>query len=469
MVRKDDKKYKIIHDGVIMKNRALFLILLFLSFSGLDAIGGEQTTPDLQSLKILDLKTAQKIALADNPGLAAARERIEQARARVKQAEAAWWPSLDFSGSAARARLSDYSYEQAMHAASRSGITTDQDQESYNAGLNATWVLFDGFKRKFSEQAARLDEEAGNSDHHNSQRLLILAVGEAYLNAQLAGSGADIAAANASFYERQLQDAEALYDNGSGSLSDLLNIKVRINSARTDLLSAKREKEAALYGLAALMGLKNSLFPGHIALDSIDEQLDVTVKRDVDKLIATAWQTRPDVHKTELQLKQIKALLGQADALFYPALILGGGFNGSRTDDFGMSSDDIGSNISLNMTWNLFRGGADKARRLEVLAGKRETTHRLQDLRNRISSEVRQAVAMLEAAGEQVLLQRQSVTLVERNRELTENEYKAGQGTLTRLNEAQRDLVTIKSRLSQALVGFKRAEQTLLATTGQNL
>jgi len=65
------------------------------------------------------------------------------------------------------------------------------------------------------------------------------------------------------------------------------------------------------------------------------------------------------------------------------------------------------------------------------------------------------------------VLQRESVDLVRQNRELSEQEYKAGQGTLTRLNEAQRDLIATRSRLAQALVGFKRADYSLAAVTGK--
>jgi outer membrane protein TolC len=86
-----------------------------------------------------------------------------------------------------------------------------------------------------------------------------------------------------------------------------------------------------------------------------------------------------------------------------------------------------------------------------------------------VASEVRQDIALLAAAREQVRLQRESVGLVEQNRELAQSEYEAGSASLVRLNEAQRDLTTTYGRLAQALVGYHLARQRLLSATGHNL
>lgn len=106
---------------------------------------------------------------------------------------------------------------------------------------------------------------------------------------------------------------------------------------------------------------------------------------------------------------------------------------------------------------------------MEAKQLKRETQYTLLNLRNQVASEIRQDIALLDAAEEQVRLQRESVGLVEENRELAKNEYEAGEASLVRLNEAQRDLTATYGRLAQALVGYHRAQQRLDAATGNNL
>ncbi len=64
--------------------------------------------PELPALPpILDLETAQRIALQENPSLQAAAARVKRAKARVQQANAAFFPTIGLRGSAVYTRLSD--------------------------------------------------------------------------------------------------------------------------------------------------------------------------------------------------------------------------------------------------------------------------------------------------------------------------------------------------------------------------
>jgi outer membrane protein TolC len=158
-----------------------------------------------------------------------------------------------------------------------------------------------------------------------------------------------------------------------------------------------------------------------------------------------------------------------AKAPFYPKVQIAGIVEGEKLESPGLSSDDFGNTVGINMSWNLYAGGADKARVAESEQAKREVVHTLANLRNTVAAEVRQDLALLAAAQEQVGLQRETVKLVQENRDLAKSEYEAGEASLVRLNEAQRDLNTTHSRLAQALVAYHLAMQRLLSATGQNL
>lgn len=85
-------------------NFLLILIAFFIFFMG--TAGAEEAAPSpapaLASITVLDLQTAQKIALQNNPDIAVAMSRIEQAKARIDQAGAAWLPSLDIGMTGSR-------------------------------------------------------------------------------------------------------------------------------------------------------------------------------------------------------------------------------------------------------------------------------------------------------------------------------------------------------------------------------
>jgi len=427
----------------------------------------EPVGPNFSGIEVLDIETAQRIALKGNPGIVAAGARLEQARARVKQAVAAWWPSLDVTATAARTRRSGSAYE----LANLPGQSTDRTYNSSAAGLQATWVLFDGFFRSFKQEQTEFGEKSWAAARRDSQRLLVTAVAEAFLNAQLAQTKVKIAEADKKFYTKQLLDANNRFEVGTGSWGDVLNIKVQLNSARTSSMFGKREYEAAGYGLAALLGVSDSIFPDTVRLAELDKDFKPTEagEDDAQTLIDEALAVRPDIRKLAMQVSEAEAVTGQAKAAFWPRVQLGGTVNGAQQGDFVVTGDDFGNAVSLNAAWNLFSGGADKARLFEARQKKREISYSLADLRNRVASEVRQDIALLAAAREQVRLQRESVGLVEENRQLAESEYEAGSASLVRLNEAQRDLTTTYGRLAQSLVGYHLARQRLLAATGRNL
>lgn len=451
--------------------RTLVAILMAVSCLGGTAYGAEQpAAPDLAGIKVLDLGTAQSIALTGNPDMAAAQARIEQARARVRQAAATWWPSLDIGGSGARQQLSENNYQYNRGLAALMGGTADRTTGVYRSDIQATWLLFDGFYRDFKEKQAIYGEQAADAGLADSRRLLVTAVAEAFLNAQLSQTYIDINRADETFYNRQLEDAQNRFNVGAGPWGDVLNIRVQVNSARTSLIQSQREFEAAGYGLAALLGLVDAAFPPHLRLAPLDkETVLVEQKESAEVLIGEALAIRPDIRQLELAVKQAEAGTGMAKAPFYPKLQLAGAVEGVREGDARLTGDDFGNTVGVNMSWNLYAGGADKARLIEAEQARRETVYTLAGLRNSVAAEIRQDLAFLAAAQEQVRLQRETVKLVEENRDLAKNEYEAGEASLVRLNEAQRDLVAAHSRLAQALVSYHLGRQRLLSATGRNL
>ena len=186
-------------------------------------------------------------------------------------------------------------------------------------------------------------------------------------------------------------------------------------------------------------------------------------------LIKEALAARPDIRRLEMVVKQAEAAKGVAKAPFYPKVQVAGAVEGAREGNTGLTNDDFGNTVAMNMSWNLYAGGGDKARMIEAEQAKREAVYTLAGLRNSVAAEIRQDLALLAAAQEQVRLQRETVKLVQENRDLAKNEYEAGEASLVRLNEAQRDLTTTYGRLAQSLVSYQLAMQRLLSATGQNL
>lgn len=66
-----------------------------------------ETEPMPGVVQVLDLKTAQKIALSENPSLRSAAARIQRAEARLDEVESTYWPTIGLGASARHNRRSD--------------------------------------------------------------------------------------------------------------------------------------------------------------------------------------------------------------------------------------------------------------------------------------------------------------------------------------------------------------------------
>jgi outer membrane protein TolC len=422
----------------------------------------------LESLQQLDLLTAQRLALQDNPSLAAAAERVEQARQRITQARGLYYPSIDAGGSAASLRMSVN--DAAIQSTLAGGRDVDRSSERYRVSLNASWLLFDGFARKFSNLIAEYGQQESEQARRDGMRLLLQSVAETYYRAQLSLYNKAIAQADFSFNQKQAGEAQISMDAGAGSLSAVLNFQVQMNNASTDILLAERDYDLALFGLAVLLGRQDGKIPDGLALAAMDtsEQHEFA-ELPAEQLLGAAAHIRPDLLRQELGVERAESAIGAQWSRFYPQVALLGSVDGARLDDASFEGDDFGQTVLVNLSYNLFSGGTDMARVAEAKAARREAARSLEQQKSQVQSEVRQAITRLQQAQEQLLLQQASVKLVEQSRNLVEDGYKAGQESLARLNEVQRDLVRTQSRLALSLISLYTNREALKAATGQSL
>ncbi len=430
---------------------------------------GADAALELEGLDVLELESAQRLALRWNPSIQAARSRLLQAQARVAQARAAWWPRLDGSLVGSRVRTAENVYRQNLQIARMfDPEARPENPANYmTVGMEALWLVFDGFERKFAHAAARLGVAAGEQALRESQRQLLSAVGDVWFQALLAREEMAIAEADQQFNQRLLEDSRALLEAGAGPLSNVLNFEIRVNAAESNLIRARQAYSHTRSILAALLGLPNGLLPENVTLAMLAPEDDVRpVALDAQPLLAYARQHRPDVQQMQTAIDQAQAGIGMARARFYPSLHLAGNLEARREADAYFEGDDFGNMLALKLTYNFLDGGYARSRLREARLQEAETRETYRHLQNLLASEVMEALESVTTARAQLTLQRANMVRVEQTRDLVEDEYKAGQSSLVRLNEAQRDLTTARSRLALARVSLHQSRHHLDSVTG---
>jgi outer membrane protein len=349
--------------------------------------------------------------------------------------------------------------------------TIKNPDDYYQAGVTASWLVFDGFARRFQLAAARYGEQATSAARDDSRRLLLSAVIFAYLQAQLAQENIAIARADEAFNQRLLTEARLRYDVGAGPLSDVLNFQVRGNTALSRRIQEDRTYQAGLISLAALLGVPQGRLPGHVRLEELDPTTppELLAPPRAAELTQAALDFRPDLRQSDWLVRQAAAGVNTARSGYYPTIALSGSVRGERPGDMGFEGDDFGNSIGVGLSWNIFAGGLTRARHGEARARLFEIERVRDNARIQVVSEVQAVITQIETSQQQLALQESNAQLVMQQRDLVEKEYKAGVGSLVRLNEAQRDLTVALAQLALARVALKVAWYDLDAATGRIL
>ncbi len=465
---------------------AMLCVTMFfaLTASPVNAAGTDATDPAeaLKGITILDLQTAAKISLAGNPSLTAAQARVLQARQVVKQAQSPYYPQIDAKVGYSRVDLSAtemdtqrQSYDLIRNlyppgtVPSFDSVYTNPE-DYYSASLTATWLIFDGLAREFTLAAARYGEKASMAARDDAQRLLLSAVTIAYLQSQLALENVAIAKEDEAFNQRQLVESRLRYEVGTGALSDVLNFQVRVNSAKSARIQEEKGYRAGLASLAALLGLPEGRLPDHVSL----AQLSPTTTRELAEpnssdQVALALSQRPDLKRFDWGIKQADAGVKTARAGYYPTIAVSAAYEGNRAEDIDFEGDDFGNSVGVGVSWNLFAGGLTRARTSEARARLYETEKLRDDSRVKVASDIQKIITEIEANQGVLRLQVTNTDLVQQQRDLVEKEYRAGVGSLVRLNQAQRDLNVSQSQLALARVALRVSWYNLQAATGEIL
>ena len=458
----------------------------------------------------LDLRAAQQRALEQNPSLFAAAARVDQARARMRQARSLYLPRLDAEYAATRTHLPGNTVQaekdQALLSPVTSSVTNgvsqlifnpelggglqglafssvaglysgiqarsayDEDVESYRASLTASYILFDGFSRRFTNAMARFGREESEASRREISRLLLDAVAQSFFGVQLARESVSIAEADEEFNQRLLKEARARRERGTGSKSDVLNFEVALRAAQSARIQAVGEKKVALVALAALMGMPDARLGDAITVAPLpSESSEELLPPDADAIIGNGLDQRPDVQQGEFQVARIRAQLGQRKSVYYPQVNAFASQDAQTSDNSRFERGDFGGTVGINVSYNLFAGGRNRAAVAEARAQLEEAEYLLEDTRLGAAREIRQRAIELQTAQEALVLQRTTAELVDENRDLVEKEYKAGQGSLVRLNQAQRDLIEARARLALARVALYYARHALETATGETI
>lgn len=423
------------------------------------------SAPPYGEVLSIDLPTALRLTNANNPTIALARERVEEAYAAQRQADVAWLPNLQ--GGA------DYRRHDGRDQTTQGPIIEVSKQSLYvNGGAVLYWNTGDIL---FGPLVAQRLAEAQNAAAQATDSNVQLSAASAYLDL-LQANGALAINADSLARTKVMLDAAAAADKAA-----LTKTAADINRALAEY-DLRREERIQLEGNANVASARLAhllLLQPTVILKPADFQIvPITlVPRDSnpDELVQIAFSSRPEIQegqalsaaaRARLRQAQLAPLLPHFDISYYGGTF-GGGVN-SQMNDFGARSDG-----EADVYWELHNLGAgDVAQARLREAQLNETSYQFAEIRAQIGEEVtaayRQAIAGLESLNSAQQGVQQSLETWRRLRAASFG--LAGQQHLYDPLEpliAERDLNQARIAYLNAVIGYNRAQFQLYWALGQ--
>lgn len=413
-----------------------FRFLLWILVSGfMLPIGHAQ---EKTSSRTITLEQAVQAAIQQNPAFRTSKDDSDAMRARLKQVQSAWYPEFDFHQDFTRGnnpvyvfgtKLAQRQFTTADFAPNK--LNTPTPLDNFQTRFDGRWMLFDSGGTLFHQRGAKKLVTAADFETEQARQDLVLEVVRAYYGVLVLDES--LKAANEAVKTSEANEArmETMHKAGLLVDSDLLSAKVFVSQMKDRQIRAQNDLALAEMQLARQMGmpLDQTVEPAA----SLHEP--GSTNKTIEEWIHVASEERPALRAAELQQaaadderKATKSEFGPKIALF-----------GSTERDAMTVGGPSGTNwtAGARLDFNLFAGGAQKARLAEATALESKAKHNVQWFRSGIQMEVRKAYLDGNAAAQRAATARDAADQAKESLRIIQNRYEAGLTTVTELLRSQ--------------------------------
>jgi outer membrane protein TolC len=309
------------------------------------------------------------------------------------------------------------------------------------------------------ERSASQNLRAAEHSYRNARELVVLAVGNSYLQALAGASRVETA-------EAQVATAQALFNKASDQQRagvspaiDTLRAQVELQTRQLQLINARNAYAKQKLALGRVIGLP------------LGQQFELSEKipyepltpPSVEEGLRRAYADRQDYQAALAQVHAAELSLSAATAEHFPSL--------GVEADYG----DIGTNPAIsNGTYHvagtlsvpIFQGGRIHGDVLQAQATLRQDRARLEDLRGQIDNDVRTTLLDLSAAADQVEVARSSVGLAQQTLTQAQDRFSAGVADNLEVIQAQEALASANDNYISSLYAHNLAKVAFARAIG---
>jgi outer membrane protein TolC len=385
------------------------------------------------------LEACLQQTLTNNPNALLARNRIAAAQAGLEQANAAFWPRLQFQSSYTRTdnpmQVFGSILNQRVYSTSLD-FNDVPDIDDLNARGIVTMPLYAGGRNKAAREAAKANTEAARQDDEAVRNALGFEVARAFHTVLKTREFIRAAEAMVDSYQTNVAIGSKRLEGGTLLKTDVLDLQVRLAQAREDLVRARNANALALRALRNLLGIEH----GDFEVADSAPNVEAPDSGDFSKRAELA-AARQRERGAEEQVRGAKSGYLPRISAF-----------GSLDYDYGFKFENGAGSYTAGglLQWDIWDGNLTRAKVREAQANLDSTRQEQRKVRLALDLEVEQARLDLKAANERLTMTQQAVAQAAESAILTRVRFEQGVALATQLMDAESALVGARVRRAEA-------------------
>ena len=347
-------------------------------------------------------------------------------------------------------------------------VAEGAETRRYNASINLNYIVFDGSGRYYNykrlkEQYNLSELQARETIENTTNQLLTV-----YYNVARQSENLKSLEETLNISKDRLTRSGYQFEYGQNTKLDVLNAEVDINNDSINIINARQNLINSKRDLNLVTGNKISNF--------FDVDTTVTFLLQLNKadLLQKLYTNNVNLIQNEKNIAINQFTLKANKSGYLPTIGLTGtyGWNESTNNSplaFVLQNTSTNLSAGVNLTWNLFDGGATVTRvknaRINLENQKLQKEQLKQEVERNFNNAWDDYQNKLQVYG----VQEDNIKTAKNNFDRTKEKFKLGQVTSIEFRQAQLNLLSAELRTSQAKYDAKIAEILVLQISGELL
>jgi outer membrane protein len=404
----------------------------------------------------LSVGGAVQLAIARNPDLRAAADRIAQARATLDGTTGAFLPHVAadvtyLHGDAPSAYL--FKRIDARRLPAQVDFNDPGTFNNVEGGVGLQWNLWNGGRDLLARWSADTAVQTTALARDAAINALVMNVVDAFLKVRAAEELLAADDASVRTVEAQVDESRVKVEGGGALRSDLLSLEVRLAEAREQRFRSETASQLARAALRELLAL-----PQDAPITLAESSYSAGALPDTAaEALAEAYRVRPEAAMSRRAVERARIDLGSASRAYLPRVDVLSRFYADNPNLFRYDQKDPNYTVAVALSVDLFDGGTRAAAIDRASAVVDELTEADRKSLLAIAHDVEVAYLHLGEARARFRVAAQAVGAAEESLRLVDVQYRGGGATVTRFLEAEGAQSRARTARIQAALDVDRA------------